>query len=302
MAVLPDITYAQYNAVYNALSFGIAGMGAACLFVYVMIPNVLKKYRVALMINVLVTAIATYHYFRIFNSFAAAYTVQESAGPASGAQQPGLPAPGGTAPDPEVYYTVVKSGSAFNDAYRYVDWLLTVPLLLLELILVMGLSEKDTSKLSWQLGIASALMVAAGYPGEISDSQAVRWICWCVAMLFFIFVLYHLLVGLGKAAQGETAETDSDAEEQGLAKNNVYSNKKVQSLIAQARYLTAVSWLTYPFVYMLKSVGLSGAQAMTGEQIGYTVADLVAKAVFGILIWAIASEKSTIEEKAGAAA
>jgi len=274
MAPLPEIDYAQYNAVYNALSFGIAGMGAASLFVYWQTPNVIKKYRTALLINSLVTAIATYHYFRIFNSFADAYVVTEKNGS----------------------YAVAKSGAPFNDAYRYVDWLLTVPLLLIELILVMGLSADQTRKLSWQLGLASALMVCVGYPGEISDDQTTRWIFWGIAMLFFMYVLYNLLVGLAKAGSTE-AELGSSDEEEGIAQQSgARNNQEVQKLIAAARILTAVSWLTYPIVYMVKSMGLKGAQAMTYEQVGYSIADVVAKAVFGILIWAIASSKSDLEE------
>jgi bacteriorhodopsin len=284
MAVLPDITYEQYNAVYNALSFGIAAMGAASFFVYAMMPNVVKKYRSALMINCLVTAIATYHYFRIFNSFDAAYKVVDSQ----------------TVGESGTQYTVSKSGTPFNDAYRYVDWFLTVPLLLLELILVMGLSPSDTTKLSWRLGGASAVMVILGYPGEISDQQVTRWIFWALAMIPFIYVVYQLLVGLGKASAGAAAAADSDSEEEtgGMVADAGPTSKKAQSLIAAARYLTAVSWLTYPIVYVIKSIGLSGAQAMTYEQVGYSIADVVAKAVFGILIWAIANEKSACEEKA----
>merc|ERR1719408_476430 len=71
------------------------------------------------MITGLVVAIATYHYVRIFNSWVYAFKVTN----------------GGT--DKE--YEVTLTGEPFNDAYRYVDWLLTVPLLLIELILVMGL-------------------------------------------------------------------------------------------------------------------------------------------------------------------
>lgn len=278
--VLPDISYANYNAVYNALSFGIAGMGAASLFVLLQSFNVIKKYRTALLINFLVTAIATYHYFRIFNSWDAAYEVKEVTGSDE--------------------YIVVKTGKSFNDAYRYVDWLLTVPLLLIELILVMGLSEKDTKSLSWQLGIASAIMVAVGYPGEISDDQTTRWIFWAISMLFFLFVLYNLLVGLGKAAGDAIPikDEDSSEEEPVQVQVGVVNNKPVQNLIAAARYLTAVSWCTYPVVYMIKSLNISGADAMAWEQVGYSVADFVAKAVFGILIWKIAQTKSDLEEPA----
>ena len=66
--------------------------------------------------------------------------------------------------------------------------------------------------------------------------------------------------------------------------------------MSAARYLTVVSWCTYPFVYLIKNVGLVGAKATMYEQIGYSLADVIAKAVFGVLIWAIASEKSAVEE------
>ena len=55
------------------------------------------------------------------------------------------------------------------DSYRYVDWLLTVPLLLIELILVVGLPADRAASLSWELGFASAVMVCLGYPGGIQD-------------------------------------------------------------------------------------------------------------------------------------
>merc|ERR1712194_671727 len=59
--------------------------------------------------------------------------------------------------------TVELSGQPFNDAYRYVDWLLTVPLLLMELILVMGLEPEETASLSLKLGVSSALVVGLGH-------------------------------------------------------------------------------------------------------------------------------------------
>merc|ERR1711979_137917 len=146
MAPLPGgFTYGQWSAVYNALSFGIAGMGSATIFFWLQLPNLTKNYRSALIITGLVTAIATYHYVRIFNSWVDAFDLKQN----------------------EDTYTVKLSGNPFNDAYRYVDWLLTVPLLLIELILVMKLPADETSRLSTNLGIASAVMVALGYPGEI---------------------------------------------------------------------------------------------------------------------------------------
>merc|ERR1712127_571204 len=105
----------------------------------------------------LVTFIAMYHYIRIFNSWVESYE---------------FPATGG---DP------VLTGQPFNDAYRYMDWLLTVPLLLVEIILVTDLSEDETFEKSWKLGGAAALMIILGYPGELILEQSklgTRWIFW----------------------------------------------------------------------------------------------------------------------------
>merc|ERR1712050_351097 len=96
-------------------------------------------------------------------------------------------------------YTVSLSGAPFNDAYRYVDWLSTVPLLLIELILVMKLPKAETVKLSWSLGVASAVMVALGYPGEIQDNLLVRWFWWAMAMIPFAYVVSTLVGGLNEA-------------------------------------------------------------------------------------------------------
>merc|ERR1711924_536751 len=174
-------------------------------------------------------------------------------------------------------YVVSLTGAPFNDAYRYVDWILTVPLLLIELILVMGLPAEETARKSWTLGVASAVMVALGYPDEIQNSPSGRWMYWFFAMIPFLYVVAELAVGLSEASQ---KQADS-----------------VASLTAYARWLTIISWLTYPFVYIIKMLGISGVTATAGEQIGYSVTDVVAKAVFGVLIWAIAAEKSKIEEK-----
>merc|ERR1711904_590160 len=88
-------------------------------------------------------------------------------------------------------------------------------------------------------------------------------------------------VGLSEASQ-KLATTHGDS---------------VASLTGYARWLTVISWLTYPFVYIIKMLGISGVKATAGEQIGYSCADVVAKAVFGVLIYAVAAEKTRIENE-----
>merc|ERR1711972_1005656 len=98
------------------------------------------------------------------------------------------------------------TGVPFNDAYRYMDWLLTVPLLLIEILLVMKLDEKTYSVKSKTLGISAALMIVTGYYGEltVSGDMTPRWVCWTVSMVFFLYIVYELLVGLSGATNSES--------------------------------------------------------------------------------------------------
>ena len=251
---MDTITAGQFNLVYNAFSFTIATMGAATLFFWLGRSQVAPAYRTALTLSGLVTAIACYHYIRIFDSWESAYTVVDG--------------------------QLTLTGVAFNDAYRYVDWLLTVPLLLIELILVMRLSRSETVAKSVRLGLLAAIMVVLGYPGEISTDAGTRWLWWFLAMIPFVWIVYELFVGLRNsiAAQPEN----------------------VRGLVNVARWVTVLSWSFYPIVFVFPMIGLSGGVAATAVQVGYTVADVVAKAAFGVLIYAIAVRKSAYEAPADA--
>ncbi len=249
MDQISQVSLSEYSLVYNAFSFTIAIMGAATIFFFLRSFQIGANYRTAITITGLVTLIACYHYFRIFSSWEAAFTV--------------------------VNGVVKPTGEAFNDAYRYVDWLLTVPLLLVELILVMRLPQAETVKKSVKLGVLAALMVILGYPGEVSNSSGTRWIWWALAMVPFLIIVYDLFVGLKDsiASQPESA----------------------RGLVSTARWLTIGSWCFYPIVFILPMLGLSGGSASTAVQIGYTIADIVAKALFGLFIYLIAVRKSDAE-------
>merc|ERR1712154_208498 len=123
----------------NILSFSLASMMATTLFLWMKVPSLNAKYQTAVIISGLVTFIAAYHYMRIFNSWTEAYHYSLDY------------------PNPQL------TGVPFNDAYRYMDWLLTVPMLLMEIVLVMRLSSEEASQKCLSLGVSSALMIIVGY-------------------------------------------------------------------------------------------------------------------------------------------
>ncbi len=249
------ITADQYYLVYNALSFTIATMAAATIFFWFGRSQVAPAYKTALTITGLVTFIAFYHYFRMFESWSDAYTVTNG--------------------------VIEATGERFNQEYRYVDWLLTVPLLLIELILVMRLTRSETVSKSITLGGAAALMILLGYPGEVSGGvDGTRFLWGALSMIPFLYIVYTLYVGLGKAIQNQP--------------------EGVRSLVGLARNVTVLAWFFYPIVYFAPFVlPVDGGGAQTIIEVGYTIADIVAKAGFGVLIYMIAVRKS---EEEGASA
>merc|ERR1712023_88047 len=179
-------------------SLGLASMMASTVFFFLRLPSFHEKYRAALCFTGLVTLIAMYHYFRIFESFVNAYTCCEVVN--------GTVNPNKCSAD---HYGWNPTGIPFNDAYRYVDWLLTVPLLLIEIVLVMRLSESETFQRCLYLGVSSALMIANGYPGEVSGNPGTRWIFWFLSMVPFCYIVYTLFVGL-KESQDNQPEAVRD--------------------------------------------------------------------------------------------
>jgi len=250
-----EMTDLQYQAVYNVLSFSLASMMATTMYLWFRSWAVTAKYQSAVIISGLVTFIAAYHYIRIFNSWVDAYEYS-----------PGHPE--GSAPK--------LTGIPFNDAYRYMDWLLTVPLLLIEILLVMKLDEQSFSTKAWTLGVGSALMIVSGYYGElvVTGDLTPRWVCWFLSMSFFLYIVYELLVGLAAATASEPDAT-------------------IAGKIKVAQVMTVISWCTYPIVYLFPMLGISAAKAVVSIQMGYCVSDIISKCGVGLVIYQISYAKSS---------
>ena len=211
------------------------------------------SHRVAVTVTTLVVAIALYHYIRIFGSWKDAFTYTDG--------------------------KYVSDGVPFNEGYRYVDWLLTVPLLLAELVLVLKLSKNTTRSLIVRLGIAAVAMIVLGYPGEMADPDSgTRTLFGILSTLPFLYILYVLFVELGKSLDRQSPS--------------------VRKLLDGMRYVLLATWGVYPLAYMAPSLIDNSATAEVVRQVGYSIADVLAKPLFGILVLAIATIKSREEETA----
>ena len=243
---MPTISLSQYQLVYNSLSFAIASMGGAFVFFVLSRPDVNEKYRQAVTMSALVCFIAGYHYLRIFESWKGAFALQG-----------GMYAP---------------TGEPFNDAYRYIDWLLTVPLLLAEYVALLAISREKAEGMTFRLIIAAVLMIATGYVGEVSGDTVTRAIWGAVSTVPFVYILWVLWGEIGEA----------------MAKESAY----VRVLMRNTRLLLLATWGFYPITYLLPMLGVAVGSAVVGVQVGYSIADVLAKAGYGIMIYWIAKAKT----------
>jgi len=257
-----EMTDLQYQAVYNVLSFALASMMATTMYLWFRSFAVQEKFRSAVLISGLVTFIAAYHYIRIFNSWVEAYEYPKGI-VKDGAMELANP---------------TLTGVPFNDAYRYMDWLLTVPLLLIEILLVMKLDARTFAEKAKTLGVGSALMIVSGYYGElvVTGDLTPRWMCWFISMMFFLYIVYELLVGLSEATNQE-------------------ADPVIRGKIQTAQVMTVISWCTYPIVYLFPMLGINAAHAVMGIQIGYCASDIISKCGVGLVIYQITYAKSTKE-------
>ncbi len=258
LATMPTLTVFQYSIVDNIFSMTVATMGAAALFLFLSRPTVDREYRPALLISGIVVSIACYHYFMIRHSWQDSYALSGDG------------------------YT--GTGAAFNDFYRYADWILTVPLLMVELVAVLQLAKPKARSLLTRLVIAAALMIALGYPGEVistPEGWTTRVIWGVLSSIPFFYILFVLW--------GELTAS--------LSTQPVAARK----LIEVARLVLLVTWAVYPIAYALggtpsaltaKAGGAVDPSGIVGLQVGYAIADMTAKAGFGILIYMIARAKS----------
>lgn len=247
------LTDGQYNAVFNMLSLGLAAMIATTVFMLASQKRVLPRYRQALVVSAMVTLIAGYHYFRIFESFKHAFE--------------------GAANNPHMY----------NMGYRYVDWLLTVPLLLLETVLVLALPRAQSSALLSKLVPASALMIALGYPGDAGiDLFGLSAPVWgALSTIPFVYILYVLFVQLTKSLEKQTPD--------------------VRGTVTRLRLLLIGTWGVYPISFILNMNADPNSpnwDTFVSREIGYSIADILAKCLFGLTIYKIARKKSFEDDPA----
>ena len=221
---------------YVGVSFWLisAAMVAATFFFWVERDRANGKWKTSLTVAAMVTGIAAIHYFYMR----------------------------------EVWVATGASPTVF----RYVDWLLTVPLQIIEFYLILAAIAVVAASLFWRLLIASIVMLVAGYLGEVNAADTnTLWICFIIGMLGWLYIIREIFTG--------------EASEINASSGSVAS----QTAFGALRMIVTVGWAIYPLGYLYGYAGGGNVEALN---IIYNLADFVNKIAFGVVIWAAATSES----------
>ena len=154
--------------------------------------------------------------------------------------------------------------------YRYIDWLITVPLQMVEFYLILAAIGKANSGMFWRLLIGSLVMLIGGYLGEAGYINAT--LGFIIGMAGWVYILYEVFSGeAGKAA----------------AKSG---NKALVTAFGAMRMIVTVGWAIYPLGYVFGY--LTGGVDANSLNVVYNLADFINKIAFGLVIWAAATSSA----------
>lgn len=213
------------------ISFWLISMAlvAATAFFFIERDRVAGKWKTSLTVSGLVTLIAAVHYFYMRDVWVAS----------------------GTSPT----------------EFRYIDWLLTVPLLMVEFYLILSAVTRVPVGVFWRLLIGSTIMLLFGYAGEAGWMDAKT--AFVPAMLAWGYILWEVF-------KGEASQINASL-----------ANANVQKAYGTMRFLVTVGWAVYPLGYFVGYFGIF-ENPENGLNIIYNIADFWNKIAFGVVIWAAA--------------
>jgi len=239
---LPTTAFAASSSVLKAedfvgISFWIISMAlvAATVFFFLERDRVSPKWKTSLTVSGLVTLVAAVHYFYMR----------------------------------DVWVTTGSTPTVF----RYIDWLITVPLLMIEFYLILSAIAKVPAGVFWRLMLGTLVMLIGGYLGEARYIGA--WAGFIIGMIGWLFILYEIFAGQAGKINAQSAPP------------------AVQSAFSTMRWIVTIGWAIYPLGYFFGYLtGSSPESSANALNIIYNAADVLNKIAFGLIIWTVAVSES----------
>lgn len=214
---------------------GFVGMAAGTLYFLVERNSLTPEYRSTATVAALVTFVAAIHY----------YFMKQAVG------ESGL----------------LSEIDGFPTEIRYIDWLVTTPLLLIKFPLLLGLKGGKGRSLLTKLVIADIIMIIGGYIGESSINlaggftQLGLW-AYVVGCIAWFYIIYLLFTNVTKAAEDKPAP--------------------IRKALLQMRLFILIGWAIYPVGYAV-TLFAPGIEVQLVRELIYNFADLINKVGFGLI-------------------
>ena len=249
---LYSYTVGQFEAVDHLLTMGVGAHIAALVFFIIVSRFVAPKYRVATALSCVVMVSAGLILFSqaqlwtdafAYNAETSMYELQEL---------------------------------TFSNGFRYVNWMVTIPCLLVQLLIILGISKPQLFSDAVKLITAAWGMIITGYIGQLHEvTNTTQLMVWgAISTVFFVFLLYIVGMRIGKIRHTMPAPTNKTA------------------MIVFVVILFA--WTLYPLAYLVPYYAPS-ATGVVARQLLFTVADITSKVIYGMMITYIAVQRSAAE-------
>lgn len=240
-----------YDIVAHTLTLGYAVMLAALFYFVMTIRSVAPQYRTSSVLSVVVMVSAFLILYSQSLSWSNAFAFNSDSG----------------------LYERVAGADAFTNGYRYLNWLIDVPMLLFQILFVVTLTSDRRTSYRNQFFISGPLMIITGYIGQFYETtNMTAFLTWgFVSTIFFVHVLYLMY----KIIQD--------------AKTTL--SPRAASVMNGIWWLFVVSWMLYPGAYLMPLM-LNSEIGVVGRQITYTIADISSKVIYGVMLTYVAQIRS----------
>ena len=222
---------------FVGISFWLISMAlvASTVFFFLERDRVSAKWKTSLTVSGLVTLVAAVHYFYMR----------------------------------DVWVTTGDTPTVF----RYIDWLITVPLLMIEFFLILSAVTKVPASVFWRLMVGTLVMLVGGYLGEAGYMAVLP--AFVIGMIGWAYILYEIFMGQASKINAEKAP------------------QSVQSAFKTMRLIVTFGWAIYPLGYFFGYLtGSSPTESVNALNIIYNLADVLNKIAFGLIIWNVAVQET----------
>ena len=264
MENLLNYTPTQWTIVLSVLTLGYAAMASGLVYFFMTRDRAAPKYRLSSTLSAVVMISAFLELFRLaqnwINSFAFTGQFWE------------------------------QSGSIFSNGFRYMNWSIDVPVLLTQILIVMGVTGRRFKSAWAKFVIAGLGMIWTGYIGQFYEtafvydgiSLAPYWIWGIISTIFFIYILFLVW--------------------KEIPRNFHYLPEPAVGMMKAVRWLLTISWFLYPIAYLIPVVWFD-AWGVVARQIIFTVADVTSKVIYGVMLTLAARQarRNRAEDLEGAA-